>query len=146
MSRRNFGWQLSSTGGHFWGPCWPCGLVGLVGHPAGGGTIGSGCWHCGCHLPGVFSCAAGMSHCFGNVAHWISSAFLMASVIDSRHDIENWNTVPSAKSDANRFCPKKEHPSSMIAQVNLAQISFEYASQIVMNSLRLMMPWILTSS
>ncbi len=76
----------------------------------------------------MFSCAAGMSHCFGNVARWIGSAFLMASVIDSRHDTKNWNTVPGAKSDATGFCPKKERPSSMIAQVILAQISFVYAS------------------
>jgi hypothetical protein len=107
MSRRIFGLQLSSTGGCFWGPCWPCGLVGLVGHPAGGGTISSGCWHCDCQPPGMFSHAAGVSHCFRNVARWIGSAFLTASVIDSRHDTKNWNTVPGAKAQCNRVFPKE---------------------------------------
>ena len=99
-----------------------------AGSHVGGGPRG-GLPYCS----GVF---IGAIHSRGNIARWIGMALRTESVIPSRRQVEKLNIVPGAKSEATRFRPKNERPSSTIAHVIRAHISLVYAFRIVKHSSR----------
>jgi hypothetical protein len=63
-------------------------------------------------------------------------AFRTESVIASRYKVARGACAPGAKSATTTVCPKKDRPSSKIAQVMRAQTSLVYASQMEKHSWR----------
>ena len=111
--------------------------MGVVGPGAGAGVVHwAGGLPCGRPPYGTAIVGWDVIHSQGNIAHWIGIAFRTESVILLRCDVENSKLNLDAKSDATGFRPKNEHPSSMMAQLMRAQISFVYAFLIVMHSLQ----------